>query len=50
MTWRSPWLARASRTAVSAAIPLAKATALSAPSSRASAVSKRPVVGLSSRA
>ncbi|GBP99205.1 hypothetical protein SSP531S_06000 [Streptomyces spongiicola] len=49
-TWRSPIEARTSSTAVRAAIPLAKATASSVPSSRASAVSKRAVVGLSSRA
>ncbi|OEJ57777.1 hypothetical protein BGM19_07140 [Streptomyces agglomeratus] len=49
-TWRRPSLARARSTALSAAMPLAKATALSAPSSRASPSSKRAVVGLSSRA
>ena len=40
---------RTSRTALSAAMPLAKATAASVPSSRASAVSKRATVGLPSR-
>ncbi|AGP53210.1 hypothetical protein M271_07950 [Streptomyces rapamycinicus NRRL 5491] len=49
-TCRSPWAPRASRHALSAAMPLANATALSVPSSRARAVSKRATVGLSRRA
>ncbi|CAM5599666.1 hypothetical protein SGRIM128S_06004 [Streptomyces griseomycini] len=48
-TWRSPVEPRTSRTALSAAMPLAKATAASVPSRRARAVSKRATVGLPSR-